>query len=321
MKFYSERATFKGKIDGKCVNDLKKLNFNIDNSLDRIELVENILNDCEPLISGYIDKYYKVSTTNELSDDINIFKNIEMLGTYILNSKDLPTESKQEYKIFTDEKLFMKATKENEGDYENALMFLKNNKRNEYLVKTMTIEASDFEDERLKEYLTSYKLMLDYIKEQLSKASKGEKISIQNIKLAKKISKELKDDMILTKEKLIRPIKLPINGDFTTKNDWDKFNYTSREHIKAMLYINRSCISPDDDISLIRYDIDCAIKHLKKNKKLDKKDLIILDLIRKDKSYTYEDIGFEIQMSKQAVSSRINRIVNKIVKYFAKKNF
>src|SRR5699024_10931542 len=113
----------------------------------RIKLVEDILNNCQPLINGYIDKYYKVSTTNELSDDINIFKNIEMLGTYILNSKDLPTESKQEYKIFTDEKLFMKAAKENEGDYENALIFLKNNKRNEYLVKTMTIEASDFEDE------------------------------------------------------------------------------------------------------------------------------------------------------------------------------
>lgn len=321
MKFYSERATFKGKIEGKSVNDLKKMNFNIDESSERIKLVENILNDCDPLISGYIDDYYKVATTNELSDDINLFKNIEMLGTYILNSKDLPTESKQEYKIYTDEKLFMKATKENEGDYENALLFLKNNKRNEYIVKPMTIEDSDFEDERLKEYLTGYKTMYDYIKEQLSKASRGEKISIQNIKLAKKISKELKDDMILTKEKILSPIKLPLNGDFTTKNDWDQFDYTNKEHIKAMLYINRSGIAPDDDISLIRYDIDCAIKDLRKSKKLDSKDLIILDLIRKDKSYTYEDIGFEIKISKQAVSSRINRIVNKIVKYFKEKKF
>ena len=139
MKFYSERATFKGKINGKSVNDLKKMNFNIGESKERIEVVENILNDCDDLISDYIDKYYKVCTTNELSDDINIFKNIEMLGTYLLNSKDLPAESKQDYKIFTDEKLFIKASKEYEGDYENAILFLKNNKRNEYIVKPMTI--------------------------------------------------------------------------------------------------------------------------------------------------------------------------------------
>ena len=321
MKFYSERATFKGKINGKSVNDLKKMNFNIGESKERIEVVENILNDCDDLISDYIDKYYKVCTTNELSDDINIFKNIEMLGTYLLNSKDLPAESKQDYKIFTDEKLFIKASKEYEGDYENAILFLKNNKRNEYIVKPMTIENEDFEDERLKEYLTSYKVMLDYIKEELSKAARGEKISIQNIKLAKKISKEIKDDMILTKEKIIRPIKLQSNGDFTAVIDWNKFNYTNKEHIKAMLYINKTCLAPDDDVSLIRYDIDCAIKNLRKAKKLDNKDIIILNLIRKDKSYTYDDIGYETKMSKQAVYSRINRITNRLVKYFAEKNF
>ena len=163
--------------------------------------------------------------------------------------------------------------------------------------------------------------MLDYIKEELSKAARGEKISIQNIKLAKKISKEIKDDMILTKEKIIRPIKLQSNGDFTAVIDWNKFNYTNKEHIKAMLYINKTCLAPDDDVSLIRYDIDCAIKNLRKAKKLDNKDIIILNLIRKDKSYTYDDIGYETKMSKQAVYSRINRITNRLVKYFAEKNF
>lgn len=321
MKFYSDRAEFKGNIKGKTVSDLKKLDFNIDNNKDRIEYVENILKHCEDLLMEYNDKYYKVSTTNELSEDINIFKNIELLTTYILNSKDLPTESKQNYKIFTDEQLFIKANKENEVDYDNAINFLKNNKRNEYLAKTITIESSDFEDERIKDILICYKNMLDYVKSQLSLARKGEKIEIKNIKLAKKISKELKDDMILTKEKIIRPIKLPLNGDFTSKTDWDKFDYKNKQHIRAILYINRSVISPDDELSMIRYDVDLAIKYLYKNKKLDRKDIEILKMINKDKSFTYEDIGKELKISKQAVYNRINRITNRIVNYFIEKKY
>lgn len=321
MKFYSERATFKGVINGKGVNDLKNMDFTIENSEDRIKIVEEVLANCDQLIHEYIDKYYKVATTNELSDDIDLFKAIEMLATYILNSKDLPTESKQEYKIYTNEQLFIKASKENEGDYENAMLFLKNNKRNDYVAKTIHIEQKDFEDERLKEYLRSYKNMLDYIRNQLSLARKGEKIEIRNIKLAKKISRELNDDMILVKEKILRPIKLPLNGDFTTKIDWDRFNYANKEHIRAMLYINRSNIAPEDDLSLIKYDMDCAINNLYKNKKLDKTDIKIIRLIRKDKSYTYEDIGYELKISKQAVYGRINRISKKIAKYFAEKNY
>lgn len=321
MSFYSNRATFKGKIGDISVKNLKSMDFTLDNSIDRIKHVENILETCDPLLSGYIDDYYKVNTTNELADDINLFKNIEMLGTYLLNSKDLPTESKQEYKIYTDEQLFIKAVKENEGDYENAMIFLKTNKRNEYKVEKPGITVEDLEDERLKFYLGEYKIMADYIKNQLSLARRGEKIEIQNIKLGKKIARDLKDDMELLKEKIIQPIKLPCNGDFSAKVDWDQFSYTNKEHIRAMLYVNKSMIMPDDDVSLIRYDIDCALKDLKANGKLDNKDLILLNLLKKEKSFTFEDIGYELKMTKQAVNGRINRIVNRLVKYFDSKYF
>lgn len=321
MKFYSDRAEFKGNINGKSVSNLKNMDFKIENKAERIKYAEKILKDCDELLMEYIDKYYKFDTKNELSDDINVFKNLELLATYILNSKDIPTESKQSYKIFTDEQLFIKASKENEGNYDNAMIFLKNNKRNEYIVKPLSIEPEDFEDERLKDILIPYKSMLDYVRSQLSLARKGEKIEMKNIKLAKKISKEIKDDMILTKEKILRPIQLPLNGDFTSRIDWDQFNYRNKEHVRAMLYINRSSIAPDDELSLIRYDMDVAIKHLRRKKKLDDKDMEILKMIRCDKSYTYEDIGCELEMSKQAVYSRINRIAKKIVKYFVEKNF
>lgn len=320
-KFYSERATFKGVIGGKNVNDLRSMDFNIDNSSDRIKFVEDMLEDCDDFLKEYIEKYYKVSTNNELSDDINVFKNLEAMATYILNSKDIPNESKQEYKIYSDEQLFTKAVKENEGDYDNVMFFLKNNNRNEYIVKPLSIDISDFEDERIKDCLLDYKKMLDYLKNQLSMARNGEKIEIKNIRLARKMSKNIKDDMILVKEKKLKPIKLKCNGDFAPIIDWSKFNYTNINHIKAMLYINRTAIAPDDELSLIKYDIDCAIKDLKKQGKLDKKDIKIINLIKRDKSYTYEDIGNILNMSKQAVYGRINRISKRIVAYFTKKNF
>ena len=321
-KFYSERATFEGVIGGKDINDLKKMDFSINDSSNRIKHVNKVLEDCDDYINEYIEKYYKVSTNNELSDDINVFKSIEDLGTYILNSDDIPSESTQEYKIYTDEQLFMKAIKENEADYDNAMIFLmKNNRKNEYLIKPLSIESADYEDERLKECLLEYKKMLDYLKNQLSLARKGEKIEVKNIRLARKMSKSIKDDMILVKEKKLKPIKLKCNGDFTTTFDWSKFDYTNKNHIRAMLYINRNRIAPDDELSLIKYDIDCAIKELRKNKKLDKKDIKIINLIKKDKSYTYEDIGKELNMSKQAVYGRINRITKRIVAYFVEKKY
>lgn len=319
MKFYSERARFEGVIDNKCVKDLANMDFSKSSVEDRKKHVNKILNECDSFINGYINNYYKVCTTNELSDDINVFKNLEMLATYLLDSKDLPSESTQEYKIFTDEELFKKATKENKEDYDNVMLFLKKNKRNEYIVKPLGIESKDFEDDRIKDYLISYSIMYDYLKNQLSLARKGEKIQIKNIKLAKKMSREIKDDMILIKDKLVRPIKLNIKGGFSHKSNWETFDYTNINHVKAMLYINRSGIIPEDDLSLIKYDFDCAIKHLFKSGKLDKKDMFIINLIKKDKSYTYEDIGKELQMSKQAVYGRINRIAKALVKYFSKK--
>lgn len=321
MKFYSERATFKGVIDGKSVSNLKQMDFNLNNSKDRIEYVDKVLDECDELIKQYIDKYYKVATTNELSDDINLFKGLELLATYILNSKDIANESKQEYKIYTDEQLFIKAVKENEGDYDNVILFLKNNKRNDYIVKPVTVNDEDFKNEKIKEHLESYKKMLDYLKNQLSLARKGEKIEMKNIKLAKKISKEVKDDMILTKEKVYKPIKLPLNGDCSTKIDWDRFDYTNKDHVRAMLYVNRSSLVPDDELALIKYDFDCAIKELIKNKSIDSKDVKIINLIRREKSYTYEDIGRELKISKQAVYNRINRITKKLTKYFYEKKY
>lgn len=321
MTFYSERANFRGNINGKTVKNLKNMDFNLDNTIERINYVNNIIKECDSLLSEYNDIYYKVNTTNELAEDIDLYKNLELLGTYLLNSKDLPTESHQEYKIYTDEKLFLKAIKENEGDYENAIAFLKTNKRNEYIVNPTTIENSDFEDERLKEYLIPYKNLLDYLRNQLAMARRGEKIEVKNIKLAKKIAKEVKDDMILTKEKIIRPIKLPNNGDFSPIYDWEQFDYTNKEHLRAMLYVNKDVITPDDDVSLISYDFKVAIKYLYDNGKIDKKDIRILYLLKKEKSYTFEDIGFELKMTKQAVNGRINRIIKKLKSYFLDKKY
>lgn len=319
MAFYSNRANFRGKVNGKNANDLKNMDFNIDDYLSRSLHVANLLRECDDFINAYNFEYYKYNTINELAEDINVFKNLELLGTYLLNSKDLDTESHQEYKIFTDEQLFNKVMKENDSNYENVMLFLKDTNRNDYIVKPLDIEDEDFDNPVIASYLNDYNKLRGYALSQLLKARRGEKIQIKNIKVAKKIAKEVKDDMILTKEKLVRPIKLDISGDFGAKIDWNEFDYTNKEHLRAMLYINRKSLVPEDDVSLIRYDIDCAIKSLAKRKLLDSKDLTILNLLKMDKSYTFEDIGYELEVTKQAVNGRINRIIKKLAKYFEKK--
>lgn len=318
MAFYSDRVNFRGKINGKTANNMKNVDFNINEYENRLKVIEKIIEECDELINEYISKYYKYNTTNELSDDINIFKNIEFLATYLLNSKNLDVESKQEYKIFTDEQLFSKYYKENKEDYNNIIPFLKVNKKNDYIIQPDKITKEDFNDDRINKYLEDYELMLNYIRKQLLLARNGEKIEIKNIKLAKKIAKEIKDDMILIKEKIIRPIRLNISTTSCNNICLDEFDYTNEKHIREALYLNMTNIIPDNELSLIKYDLDLAIKKIYKNKKIDEKDIYIINCIRKNKSYTFEDIGYELGITKQAVNGRLTRISKKIAKYFEK---
>ena len=126
-----------------------------------------------------------------------------------------------------------------------------------------------------------------------------------------------KKDIWITQIK--RPIEIENNGDFSSITDWLRFDFKNIDHVKAILYFKPRSLAPEDDLSILIYDVNNIIKNLFKLKKIDKTDLEILDMIRSE--YTLTEIAKELNFSGESnVRYKLNNIAKKITKY-AEYNF
>lgn len=333
----NHESYFTGSIGGKNVFDLTKINYDLINSKERLEYLNNLVLECQEFLDTYFtgteerEPYYKYNPRtwkDVLSHDTNVCMVLETLATYLLNSRDLPIERQQEYKIFTNEELFKAAQKElnsksksNQGSENEIIEFLlRKSESNGYFVKDTVLKPSDFEDTEynLGEILKAYDLMYQHLRKHARKLKNGEE-SPYSVTKIKRLMSGLKDDMILSKEKIKRPIQLENNGDFKSSVDWDRFDFTNKEHVKAILYFKPRQLSPEDDLAIIIYDINKIIKHLYKQKKLNVVDLELLEMIQSQ--FTLSEIAEELEYSgKTSVFKRFDRIVEKIVKYSKSKD-
>lgn len=325
----NHEAYFTGSIDGKNVFDLTKIDYNLENSKERLDFLDALIKSCDGFLSGYfyckepdardsegftepIDEherkmYYKYNPRtwkDVLAQDTNVCAVLETLATYLLNSRDIPLEKQQEYKIFTDEALFKAAQKElntkskANGSTENEILefLVRNSSSNGYFAKDTKLTGSDFKDTEmdLGLILTYYDAMYQHLREHASKLRNGEK-SPYSVTKVKRLMSGLKDDMILTKEKIKRPIELENNGDFKAITDWSQFDYTNEKHIKAILYFKPRKLSPNDDLAVIIYDVNNMILDLTAMGCFDKTDKEILEMLRSD--FTLEEIAKELEFA------------------------
>ena len=333
----NHESYFTGTIKGKNVFDLTKIDYNLETSEERLKCLNKLINDCSGFLEGYFygteerEPYYKYNPRtwkDVLSHDTNVCVVLETLATYLLNSRDLPLEKQQEYKIFTSEELFKAAQKElntksktSKGAQENEIIefLIRNSKSNTYFPKDTVIKPSDFNDteKNLGEILMAYNLMYEHLKEHAKKLRYGEE-TIYSVSKIRRLMSGLKDDMILTKEKIKRPIELENNGDFSNITEWFKFDFKNKEHVKAILYFKPRKLAPEDDLSILIYDTNKIIKHLYYSGKINKIELEILDMIRNE--FTLEEIAKELGYSGESnIRYKLNSIVNKITKYAEQK--
>lgn len=325
----NHEAYFTGNIDGKNVFDLTKIDYNLENSNERLDYLDALIKSCDGFLSGYfyckesdprdtedfmepIDEherkmYYKYNPRtwkDVLAHDTNVCAVLETLATYLLNSRDIPLEKQQEYKIFTDEALFKAAQKElntkskANGSTENEVLefLVRNSSSNGYFAKDTKLNPSDFKDteQNLGVILGYYDLMYQHLRIHARKLRNGEK-SPYSVTKIKRLMSGLKDDMIITKEKIKRPIELENNGDFKTVTDWSQFDYTNEKHIKAILYFKPRKLSPNDDLAVLIYDVNNMILGLTAMGYFDKTDKEILEMLRSD--FTLEEIAKELEFA------------------------
>ena len=327
----NHESYFTGTIGGKNVFDLTKIDYSLINSEERLEYLNKLTKECEEFLETYFtgteerEPYYKYNPRtwkDVLAHDTNVCMVLETLATYLLNSRDLPIERQQEFKIFTDEELFKAAQKELNSKSksqvsENEIIefLLRKSETNGYFVKDTVLKPSDFVDKEgnLGEILKAYDLMYQHLREHARKLKLGEE-SPYSVTKIKRLMSGLKDDMILSKEKIKRPIMIENNGDFKSITDWDRFDFTNKNHIKAILYFKPRKLSPEDDLAIIIHDVNNIIKNLYWLDRLSKTDLEILEMLQGQ--FTLSEIAKELEYSGEStIRKKINKIVDDIVRF------
>ena len=331
MTIFNPNSNFIGQLSGqKGIDLISKLDYKINNFKDRYDLVIGILSEYDPFLVSYFDSYFlqgsKYSNGNfkennfilksndETSEYNNICKYLQTIGSYLLNSPDLESPKKVKYNIYTNEQEFKdkisKFTSLNTME-ETELDFLLTNVKNKLVFKALEIEAKDLNsDEYIGEVLRDYNKLKNYYINviRVSKESPSRNISLEY--KAKKQAASIKDDMILTKLKLQRPIEFKAPLKSSNKPNYDLFDFNNKEHVKSLLRVKRTKIAPDDDVSLLVDELNYIINELFYLDILDDTDIEIIKLYRQEENLS--EIGKRFHINKASVSKRISKIVHRI---------
>lgn len=323
MTYTNHRARFKGDLAGVKQEELRELDFNLTTIQERMDYIEKKYERVGAFYDEYIDEYYKVdvNTTDCLSEDINIFQNIERDADYILNSVDLPRDRQQKYKFYTRGEFESLLNKEKRNytfdapESSEIMEILEPNNGNYYLDTEVKIKPSDFDDEKIGNILTEYDALRKVLKEEMRKIKSKEE-SKYDLGFVKRNLGQIKADMIETK-KILKCIMRPSTKTVSCKHepDYSWLNYANVEHIKVLLAsVPFGDISPEDCLSHVAYDMEVAVKTLYEFGKLDDIDMKIVELLNGGE--TERTIASIIGKGKTTVRQRIDKICKRIAKFY-----
>lgn len=328
MAFSSHRKQFKGTLANVPVEDLKELDFKRETFAERIEFINNKYDKVGSFYEAFVsgedeEEYYKVglSKDDDLSTEINVFKYAERDASYLLNSRDIPRDKRQEYTFLSEEEFKKVLNKERKNlsiNDSGVLEILERPRNNEYIVKDVEIYKKDFEREETKDVLRDYETVRLHLKEEMNKLKNGQG-SVYDLGFLKRNLGSLLGDMVDSK-RMLQGIRNPAKrlGDESGMFYYEMIDYTSPDHIKAILKMVRldSDLDPDSDLSHIAYDMRVAIEKLYEAEQLDNIDLEIIECY--NVGYTNVAIAKEINRDEKVVRRRLLKIFNKISIYFKK---
>lgn len=324
-----DKVNFVGKLDGETVRTLqKKLDFTVNSLDERIQNVNGIL-DGTGFFTEYLLDYYSgvATTTSALSENRNVFKFIESMSSYILNSKEVKQEEDEEklkYVFYRDTRyLTKKINKElnlqafeeavkgnsdgacNYNSGEDIIHFLVRDEKNVKKSKQVLINNKDISgDTEMNKVLQDYQRSLDSITTDLKEGNrKGERYILTRNKAS------IVEDMVSIKKSYLGIFgnTNSIGGESTDYNLMGLIDLGNQDHVKKLL---RQPFSDDcslsNDIGVILYDLNSYVKRIKLNK-------IELDILEKYKNgNTLTNIASFYNTSHVKILRYINSISKKI---------
>ena len=331
------QSNIKGELGNKKIKDMKKmLDFSKSTLEERKQIVDKILEEYDEFLKIYFFEknehsrkaYFSggsLSSSQTVSEKNIVCDSIAALASYLLNSRDIERLYKdQEYVFYTDEEEFnkyhQKVVSSTSDATDEVIHFLLQQGKNYNLVGTTQITKQDLADTgEMGEILRAYQAFKEELRLRLLDIRNSTHNSKLNVPLfqAKRLMNVINDDMRYTKESYSKRVYFGGLKSEIPKIDWDMIDMTNEEHVKALLYINRgNQLSPDDDLSLIVYELNKTLKILVDNGKLKKEDLKLINLLRQEKSYSKGEISKIMGYSQSVLSKRINKISKQICKYY-----
>lgn len=333
---FDGREFFTSEINNYSLRDFQIADYKNDNLEYRKKVIEELLNQTQDesgrnFFETYNDNYYKVNlkAQDSLSGDINVHQKLELFADYLLNSKEIREERKEEktkYYFYMNREEFKLRTKRellinniqssnyntNDNDVDNVIYFLLSRAKNVKMQKLQQVTNADLvEDNYCGQILREYNVIRDKVNYLLQYP---EESSLKRYKLTA-MKKSINDDMLLVKKNL-----KGIFGDKpknliqdSTVPSWYMFDFTNKEHVKKLLYLQKEFI-PDDDVSLLLLDIDITIETLHNNNLITKHQYEIVRLIRT--GYKNIEICDMKQIKKPRITAIVNAVVYKINKYY-----
>ena len=354
----NNRKKFNGTLARVSVEELSVLDFSKNTLEERMRYIQNKYQEVSAFYNSYtyckeenvdggftnlceltqedMDKYYKynLNANDYLSDDINVFKLCERDASYLLNSPDIKESAIRccnrndncsldhienvEHEVNNDNyrlapKLDIKA-----GDYKTKDIN-KDNLTNEQwerfkkINKSLIMELTQKNEARLN--LLDRKIELENMvcenaQDDVKRRSEL-RITIENIK-------SIKDDMIRIKKSFTPFVEIKCDKCPTSKTDFcENLDYKNSEHVKVALLLHNND-SVKQDLNIIAYDINVAIKRLIKMDMLSSYDLDLIDSYRFFKG-NIKRVAEDLEKHRQQIYRDLDKIVYKIMLTLNKK--
>lgn len=275
-----------------------------------------------------------LSTSDNLYTDSNIARILENMGTLIIDSEKKRDDPERYIKVFKSEEMFIKAIDEQNamlqivnssptGRYAKTTgrndMFVLANQMNYKMEKRRT-KLNDRDLEELdKEFGCKYPVVHDYYTTYLAYKEEIKKyrdmiregkiftdVEKYKYKYARKHVKTLKNDFLDAIEKKERAIvfKAPLPDEGCP--EWEMFDETDLEHIKAALRVNRGN-DMQDELSVIIRDLEITVSQCEWTDRQKR----ILELLKTD--IALSQIAEEVKLNSSDFNKEYNRICKRIV--------
>jgi DNA-binding CsgD family transcriptional regulator/transposase len=321
-------GNFKGKYNNKGLYDFRKLvDYSIEGTMDRLELVRGILGIVEENGIEFTDEKFwrevwdtgvcksELNTTDITWSETNVAKFLEQLGTYLIMAYEKEVDIEETIYDSNSEQLLAKKDERVATRLEEVVE--KDNK-NYKLKPKFKVDNKDLhkypdllEYHKYKEYLR----MLRDDKVQSKKLSDmlqehGIPYTPEKVwYFAKDQMAKLTDDMTQMKLSLERPItfKMPLKDAGCP--DWEELDMFDPNHVMELLRVHKGN-DLQDDISCIVMDLENIIKKVE----FTEQQAEVLELHRRDKSLV--DIADILDISPKTVKGHLTSCVRLIIKEY-----